>query len=42
MEYDRTMEIAAENINDITGALVGAGFEKDSLQDDGLQSADGL
>lgn len=32
MEYDRTMEIAAENINDITGALVGAGFEKDSLK----------
>lgn len=32
MEYDRAMETASEYIEDITCALVGAGFEKDVLK----------
>ncbi len=32
MEYDRAMETASEHIENITRALVGAGFEKDALK----------
>lgn len=32
VEYDKAMEIAADNIEDITGAVVGAGFKRSAIK----------